>query len=198
MQSSNENPGLNEAARSAGSLITPRSDFIAALGWITFGITVAIGSWNMDRLENQDVPPYAVPGLLPFFLGLAIVFFSTLMLARAWRQGALAKDAIQAAGMSMAERKRFLIVLSLCLTFGIVLVGHGLPFWLAGAIFVSATISVLQYPQRRAANQVVRNRSVDRDRTLCWLRRHTRFPGVLSGAPSLNDVDKWVLPCSTV
>jgi hypothetical protein len=156
MQSSKENPGLDGAAHSAGSLITPRSDFIAALGWIAFGIAVAIGSWQMDRLENQDVAPYAVPGLLPFFLGLAIVFFSTLMLARAWRQGALAKDAIQAAGMSMAERKRFLIVLSLCLTFGIVLVGHGLPFWLAGAIFVSATISVLQYPQRRAANQVVR------------------------------------------
>jgi Tripartite tricarboxylate transporter TctB family len=156
MQSSRENPGLDGAARSDGSLITPRSDFIAALGWIAFGIAVAIGSWQMDRLENQDVAPYAVPGLLPFFLGLAIVFFSTLMLARAWRQGALAKDAIQAAGMSMAERKRFLIVLSLCLTFGIVLVGHGLPFWLAGAIFVSATISVLQYPQRRAANQVVR------------------------------------------
>jgi len=58
--------------------------------------------------------------------------------------------------MSMAERKRFLIVLSLCLTFGIVLVGHGLPFWLAGTIFVSATISVLQYSQRRAANQVLR------------------------------------------
>lgn len=156
MQSSKENPGLNEAARSAGSLITPRSDFIGALCWIAFGITVAISSWQMDRLENQDVAPYAVPGLLPFFLGVAIVFFGTLMLARAWRQGALARHEIQAAGMSMAERKRFLIVLSLCLTFSIVLVGHGLPFWLAGAIFVSTTISVLQYSQRRAAHQVLR------------------------------------------
>ena len=72
MQSSKENPGLDGAAHSAGSLITPRSDFIAALGWIAFGIAGAIGSWQMDRLENQDVAPYAVPGLLPFFLGLAI------------------------------------------------------------------------------------------------------------------------------
>jgi len=156
MQSSKENPGQDGAPHSAGSLITPRSDFIAAFGWIAFGIVVAIDSWKMDRLQNQDVPPYAVPGLLPFFLGLAIVFFGTLMLARAWRQGALAKGAIQTAGMSMAERKRFLIVLSLCLTFAIVLVGYGLPFWLAAAIFVSATIFVLQYPQRHAANQVVR------------------------------------------
>lgn len=156
MQSSKENPGLDGAPHSAGSLTTPRSDFIAATAWIAFGIAVAIGSWKMDRLQNQDVPPYAVPGLLPFFLGLAIVFFGTLMLARAWRQGALAKGAIQTAGMSPAERKRLLIVLGLCLTFGIAMVGHGLPFWLASTIFVSATISVLQYPQRRAANQVMR------------------------------------------
>jgi len=47
-------------------------------------------------------------------------------------------------------------VLGLCLAFGIGLVGHGLPFWLAAAIFVSATISILQYPQRRAEGQVVR------------------------------------------
>jgi hypothetical protein len=146
----------DSATHPAGSLVTPRTDFFAALGWIVFGAAIAVGAWNMDRLENQDVPPYAIPGLLPFFLGIAIIFFAGLMLARAARHGALAKNAVRAAGMTPAERKRFLVVLALCLVFAIVLVGHGLPFWLAATIFVSATIIVLQYQQRRAANEVWR------------------------------------------
>jgi hypothetical protein len=156
MQPVTEVPVPGASAHRAGNATTPRSDFIAALCWMVFGAAVSVGAWNMDRLENQDVPPYAIPGLLPFFLGLAVVFFAALMLARAWRQGALASDATRAAGMSPAERKRFLIVLALCLTFAVALVGHGLPFWLAAAVFVSVTIFVLQYSQRRSANEVLR------------------------------------------
>jgi hypothetical protein len=139
-----------------GGLITPRSDFVGALVWMMFGLAVSVLSYNMERLANQDVPPYAVPGLLPFFLGIAVIFFGGLMALRSWRRGALAKDAESTAGMNQAERKRFLIVLALCLAFAILLVGHGLPFWLASAIFVSATISVLQYAQRKAAGQLLR------------------------------------------
>jgi hypothetical protein len=156
MQSAPDTSGPNAAATAAGNAATPRSDFVAALCWIVFGAAVSVGAWNMDRLENQDVPPYAVPGLLPFFLGLAIVFFAVLMLARALRQGALADNAARSAGMSPAERMRFLIVLALCVTFAVGLVGHGLPFWLAAAAFVSITIFVLQYPQRRAEGQLLR------------------------------------------
>jgi hypothetical protein len=58
--------------------------------------------------------------------------------------------------MTAAERKRFLLVLALCLAFAILLVGHGLPFWLAATVFVSATISVLQWQQRKAAGQLLR------------------------------------------
>jgi L-lactate permease len=135
---------------------TPRSDFIAALLWIAFGIAVAVGSWRMDRLENQDINPYTVPGLLPGLLGIALICFGALLLLRAWQQGALDPRVARGVPMSSAERKRLLIVLGLCLTFGVGLVGHGLPFWLAAAIFVSATIAILQYPQRLAANQVAR------------------------------------------
>jgi hypothetical protein len=46
-----------------------------------------------------------------------------------------------------------LLVLTLCLTFGVVLVGHGLPFWLAAAIFVTASILGLQYQQRKSTGQ---------------------------------------------
>jgi hypothetical protein len=135
---------------------SPRSDFVAALIWIGFGVAVVVASWRMDRLENQDVNPYTVPGLLPGLLGLALVFFGALLLLRAWRQGALDPAVPRAAPMSGAERRRLQLVLGLCLAFGVGLVGHGLPFWLAAAIYVASTISILQYPQRRAANQVPR------------------------------------------
>ena len=140
--------------------VTARSELIQAAGWTALGAAALIGSLRMDRLESQHINPYTVPGLLPGLLGLAIGFFGTLLLARAWRQGALGEKNPRSAAMSAAERKRFLIVLGLCLTFGIGLVGHGLPFWLAAAAFVSTAIAVLQYPQRRAANQVARGLTI--------------------------------------
>jgi hypothetical protein len=153
MPPAREIPG--PAVLPAGNAATPRSDFIAALCWIVLGSAVSLGAWNMDRLENQDVPPYAIPGLLPFFLGLAVIFFAVLMLARALRRGALERGAERPAGMPPAGRMRFLVVLALCLAFSAGLVGR-LPFWLAAAIFVSVTIFVLQYPQRREANELLR------------------------------------------
>jgi len=53
-----------------------------------------------------------------------------------------------------------LLVLGLCLTYGVVLVGHGLPFWLAAAIFVSAAILSLQYQQRKSSGQKLSARMV--------------------------------------
>jgi hypothetical protein len=156
MQPSQQEPGADSAPHHIALPAAPRSDFIAALLWIAFGIAVAIASWRMDRLENQDVNPYTIPGLLPGLLGIELIFFGALLLLRAWQQGALDANVPRAIPMSPVERRRLLIVLGLCLAFGIGLVGHGLPFWLAAAIFVSATISILQYPQRRAEGQVVR------------------------------------------
>ena len=135
---------------------TPKGDFYASLFWIVLGAAIAIGSWNMDRLKNQDVNPYTVPGLLPFFLGLAIAFFGLLMLWRSWRQGALAAGAQFMPAMTPSDRNRLFLILALCLGFGMGLVGHGLPFWLAAAVFVAATITILQWTQRKQANEVKR------------------------------------------
>jgi hypothetical protein len=133
-----------------------RTDFIAALLWIVFGLAIAIASWRMDRLQNQDINPYTIPGLLPGLLGVAIMFFGALMLLRSWRAGGLASRAGAAERMTAAALRRFAIIVALCLVFGVALVGRGLPFWIAAALYVSSTIAVLQYPQRRAENQVLR------------------------------------------
>ena len=54
-----------------------------------------------------------------------------------------------------AGRKRLALVLGLCLAFGVGLVGHGLPFWLAVVIFVTVSILLLQHRQRPAIESVI-------------------------------------------
>jgi len=137
-----------QAPSAADDLAVLRSDFLSALGWMALGIAILIGSIMMDRLEKQGINPYTIPGLLPGLLGIAMTILGALLAARSWRPRLLTSGAN--AAVNRAEQMRILLVLGLCLVFGVVLVGHGLPFWLAAAIFVTAAILSLQYQQRKA------------------------------------------------
>jgi hypothetical protein len=131
-----------------------RSDFMSAIGWIGLGIAILIGSVMMDRLEKQGINPYTIPGLLPGLLGIAMTILGALLAARSWRPHLLSTAATTTdVSVKRAEQKRLLLVLGLCLTFGVILVGHGLPFWLAAAIFVTASIVGLQYRQHAPSGQ---------------------------------------------
>ena len=138
----------------------PRSDFIAALCWMALGTAILIGSWTMDRLESQDVNPYTVPGLLPGLLGIAIVLLGGGLLWRSCRQGALRVWRIPAALPDPGAARQLWLALGLCVAFDAGLVGHGLPFWLAAAIFVTAAILTLQHAQRKAAGRRLSLRAV--------------------------------------
>jgi hypothetical protein len=127
-----------------------RSELIQSAGWIALGSAVLIASLRMDRLESQNINPYTVPGLLPGLLGIAMMLLGTLLALRSWRRGALAAPH-RGFAFDAAAARRVALIIGLCVTFGVVLVGHGLPFWLAAAIFVSVTIVLLQWPQRIAA-----------------------------------------------
>jgi len=127
--------------------VLARSELHQAIGWIALGLAVFVGSWRMDRLESQNINPYTVPGLLPGLLG-------SLLGLRSWRRGALAARTHGFAFDGAAVR-RVALIIGLCVTFGVVLVGHGLPFWLAAALFVSVAIVVLQRPQRIAAGETL-------------------------------------------
>jgi hypothetical protein len=132
-----------------------RGDFLSAIGWMGLGSAILIGSVMMDRLEKQDINPYTIPGLLPGLLGIAMTILGALLAARSWRPGLLASSVTRNASTGSAVRKRILLVLGLCLTFGVVLVGHGLPFWLAAAIFVTVAVLSLQAQQRRSTGQTL-------------------------------------------
>jgi hypothetical protein len=129
-----------------------RSDFLSAIGWMGLGIAILIGSVTMDRLEKQGINPYTIPGLLPGLLGIAMTTLGALLALRSWRPRLLA-SAAPAAPTDRAGQKRLLLVLGLCLGFGVGLVGHGLPFWLAAAIFVTIAILSLQYQSSRGGKE---------------------------------------------
>jgi hypothetical protein len=125
-----------------------RTDFLSAIGWMTLGGAILIGSVMMDRLEDQDINLYTIPGLLPGLLGIAMMILGALLAIRSWRAAPFGPARTTDTSTSQAGRKRLALVLGLCLAFGVGLVGHGLPFWLTVVIFVTASILSLQYQQR--------------------------------------------------
>lgn len=132
----------------------PRADLYDALGWLVLGAALVIASWRMDRLEAQNINPVTVPGLLPGLLGLAMLGLGIVLGLRSWRRGALAQALAPRTELQRTERLRIWVVVGLCVGYSVVLVGHGLPFWLASAIYVTASILILQRmspePQQRA------------------------------------------------
>jgi hypothetical protein len=161
---------LAEPGQAAPSGLSPapaaasRTDLWEGLCWAAFGAAILVLSVQMDRLDDQGVPPYAAPGLVPGLLGIVMVLFGGLVALRVLRpRSAVAEASARptGAGASAAppERRpelhprRLALVIGLCLTFSVVLIGHGLPFWVAASVFVAVSILVLQQPERRAAGR---------------------------------------------
>jgi hypothetical protein len=125
------------------------SDFRGAFGWIALGVAVLIGSITMDRLERQGINPNTIPGLLPGCLGVAMILLGALLGIRSWRRGGAARGA-HAISLDRTALQRLGLVLGLIVVYSVVLVGHGLPFWLGSALYVAISIVTLQQPQREA------------------------------------------------
>ena len=113
-----------------------RKEGLLALGWIVFGTAVTVASWRMDRLENLHINRYEVPGLVPGLLGSAVLVLGVLLALRAIGRGALTAAPRPAGG----DRLHTVLVLGAMLLYTVVLVGHGLPFWLVTGVFVTAFI----------------------------------------------------------
>ena len=128
--------------------IDPRSDLKAGAGWIVLGIAILAGSFAMDRLEKQNINPYTVPGLLPGLLGIMMILLGGVLALRSWRRGAKAQRQPPASADLREQRLRIWTVIGLCLGYGVVLIGHGLPFWLASTIYVTASILIMQSMSR--------------------------------------------------
>jgi hypothetical protein len=146
--------GLESARPSA------RADLWGGILWILLGVAIAVASWNMDRLERLGVSFFTAPGLVPGILGVLMVLLGAVLAVRALREGALALEQRPALLLEPQTLRRAGLTLLLALGFAIGLVGHGLPFAAAAAIYLFLQIAVIQYPERKAKNQVGRGLAV--------------------------------------
>src|SRR5215208_4598110 len=136
--------GLAQAHLEQGEDITPRSDFRGGVGWMLLGAAVLVGSVTMDRLEQQNINPYTIPGLLPGLLGIAMLLLGAVLALRSWRRGAFSKPVPPFTAHQRETRKRVWTVIALCSIYSVPLIGQGLAFWVASTIFVTGTILIMQ------------------------------------------------------
>lgn len=132
---------------------SPRADLFGAVVWLVFGCAIVYGSWTMDRLTHLSINPYTAPGLVPGILGGALIVMAVLLLGRSWRR--LRREAPHTRA-SQTGVGGLAVAIILCLVYGAGLIGRGLPFWLATALFVFAFITYFEYPERRRAGTVRR------------------------------------------
>jgi len=152
--------GAETSDPDAGTPAGARAELRQVVGWAVLGLAVLVGSIRMDRLESQNINPYTVPGLLPGLLGIAMLFLALLLGWRALRAGALSPGAATRHRVDRADALRIALVIGICVAFGVGLVGHGLPFWLAAAIFVTVAILVFDQPYRAQAGRRLSLRDV--------------------------------------
>ena len=152
--------GADASDPDAGTPVGARAELRQAIGWALLGLAVLVGSIRMDRLESQNINPYTVPGLLPGLLGIAMLFLAALLGWRAVGAGALSPAAAVRRRIDRAIATRIALVIGLCVAFGVGLVGHGLPFWLAAAIFVTVAILVFEQPRRAQEGRAIAVRDV--------------------------------------
>jgi hypothetical protein len=131
------------AAHDGEGAMPPRSDLLDAALWLLLGGAVLAGAWRMDRLENQDVPVFGAPGLLPGLLGVLLLVFGGILLTRSVQRGGL-RPRGERRNLLGAAPGRALWVIGLCVLFGGGLVGRGLPFWAASTVFVTVAILSLR------------------------------------------------------
>lgn len=123
------------------------SDRRFGIFWVLLGGAIAAESWRMDRLEQQHINAWTVPGLVPGLLGVVIVIFGLVLLLR---------RPVAAEPAPPAEPWRVMVAIAITLAFGAGVVGSGVPFWLAAAGFVFNAIMLFEFPERRAAGTLAR------------------------------------------
>lgn len=132
-----------------GFPVAPRTDLRGAFVWIALGAVIVFESWRMDRLTQQGAELFTAPGLWPGVLGLLIVLLGGVLAWRSLRRAQAASwDAEEPDDTVYAPNAQFALAAAMFFAYAILLVGHGLPFWLGTALFVSVYVFVFRRADR--------------------------------------------------
>ena len=133
---------------------SPLADLATGAAWLAVSVGIVIGAWRMDRLEHLAATIYTAPGLVPGLLGAALGLMALLLMLRGVRGGGLAQA--RWPRVRLLDHWRLIAALALALAFSVGLVGRGLPFWLAAALYVAAMVFAFQYEDRRREGTLLR------------------------------------------
>ena len=125
----------------------------------------------MDRLQSLGIPPATAPGVVPGLLGIAFIIFGSILLVRrepgagdapepataASTEPTASADAmVPAVHAEEFDWKRVALSWLLCVTYGGVLLGGGLPYWALTASFLFLHILLLDETDRVPASPTLR------------------------------------------
>jgi hypothetical protein len=131
--------------------VAPRTDLRFAFGWIALGALVVFGAWRMDRLEAQGAQLFTAPGLWPGIVGLVVALLGGVLAVRSQRRArASGGHAAAVDDAQTAPAAHFATATAMFFAYAVLLVGHGLPFWLGTFVFVTAYV----FWFRRAAREL--------------------------------------------
>ena len=147
-----------------GTIRLLSADRIGGLIWFVFGAAIIYGSWTMDRLESQNIPPVTAPGLVPGLLGAGIIAFALVLLLRSGAASATAAPSFAGPAIDDAAPvqeqtfhwQRGLLTLVLCLTYGAVLLGRGVHYGILTAAFLFLHILLVDETERVPARLTLR------------------------------------------
>lgn len=136
------------------------ADRVGGLVWAAFGAAVVYGSWVMDRLDSLKIPPATVPGLVPGLLGAGLIALGLILVFR--RVDAPIETATFAAPEPAAAApedfawQRLMLSWVLCITYGGLLLGHGIHYWILTAAFLLLHFLLLDETERVPARPDLR------------------------------------------
>ena len=129
--------------------VAPRTDLRGAFVWIAVGAIIVFESWRMDRLAQQGAELFTAPGLWPGVIGLMLALLGGIL---AWRSLTRARvagwHAAEEDDTVYAPKSQFVLAAAMFFAYALLLVGHGLPFWLGTALFVTVYVFVFRRADR--------------------------------------------------
>lgn len=122
--------------------IRAKADLITAVILVVVGLAIFYFSYTMPRLEQRNIHPTTIPGLVPMILGAALAVLGTMLGVNAWRtrQGGW-DDFLAIFGSMAAARVAAGGALVLIYTLGLI---GAMPFWAASMIFVFTFIIAME------------------------------------------------------
>ncbi len=125
----------------------PKADFITSIVLLVFSITVVWMSIEMPRLENREINPLSVPGIVPGFLGVVIGLFALILFYRSIHQRGYHLELSGEKARTFFKKDstiRTVLTIALALGYAWGLIGR-VPYPVSTFIFVYAFIGIFEY-----------------------------------------------------